>query len=52
MYCPKCGNKLPDGVSTCENCGWSEDAGIQTSKATTKPSPKKLSLLLLLYSLS
>ena len=42
MYCPKCGNKLPDGVSTCENCGWSEDAGIQTSKATTKPSPKKV----------
>lgn len=42
MYCPKCRNKLPDGVSTCENCGWSEDAGIQTSKATTKPSPKKV----------
>lgn len=42
MYCPKCGNKLPDGVSTCENCGWSEDTGIQTSKATTKPSPKKV----------
>ena len=32
MYCPKCGNKLPDGVSTCENCGWSEDAGIQLTE--------------------
>mgnify|MGYP002515706077 CR=1 FL=1 len=42
MYCPKCGSKLPDGVSTCENCGWSEEAGTANSKVTTKPFPKKV----------
>lgn len=42
MYCPKCGSKLPDGVSTCENCGWSEDAVTPSSKVTTKPFPKKV----------
>lgn len=23
MYCPKCGNKLEDGVKFCPNCGYS-----------------------------
>lgn len=42
MYCPKCGSKLPDGVSACENCGWSEETGMPDSKATTKSFPKKV----------
>lgn len=42
MYCPKCGNKLPDGVSICNNCGWSEDIDISTSKTATKSFSKKV----------
>lgn len=42
MYCPKCGSKLPDGVSTCENCGWSEVTGTPNSKVATKPFPKNV----------
>lgn len=41
MYCPKCGSKLPDGVSTCENCGWSEGGSISTPKTATKSFQKK-----------
>ena len=49
MYCPKCGSKLPDGVSTCENCGWSEEGSVSAPKTAKKSFPKKQSLLLLLY---
>ena len=41
MYCPKCGNKLPDGISTCENCGWSEEVDVPTVKTIKKSFPKK-----------
>lgn len=44
MYCPQCGNKLPDGVSTCENCGWNEEIGTTASsnaKTASKTLPKK-----------
>lgn len=41
MYCPKCGNKLPDGVSTCENCGWSEGHSVVAPKTVTKSFQKK-----------
>lgn len=41
MYCPKCGSKLPDGVSTCENCGWSEEGSVSTPKTAKKSFPKK-----------
>lgn len=41
MYCPKCGSKLPDGVSTCENCGWSEEGSVSAPKTAKKSFPKK-----------
>ena len=41
MYCPKCGNKLPDCISTCENCGWSEEVDVPTIKTIKKSFPKK-----------
>lgn len=41
MYCPKCGNKLPDEASTCENCGWSEEVSVSVPKAAAKPFPRK-----------
>lgn len=41
MFCPKCGSKLPEGVSTCENCGWSEEGNVPVPKTVKKSFPKK-----------